>query len=564
MVFKRISLLLLLLLMNFTEASDIHNLCAVTKGQKPRLSNEVLDQILTKIFSNSNIQTSLFSACNIIKLKYKLGPIHFYETSKEDTLFYLHKDNMKGIRDVGVIEEMPKFSLRQIEIKSQEIGLTTYALTPLENNLGTTILIRTPYFLSSSGKSLSSIMTYLNFGYNVVLQPIRGSHLSEGEFDWLNWQEERDDAKVTLDWIVKNSWSNGDVILEGVSYPGFTALAAAATNHSAIIGVLAASAPTNKKLHSLSAGNNFFSVANYLLKINGSGDLNKNLYDSIFNLYKEKGEDILNNFEKKFGSNNLKGIRALAKDIQENNYSSDNKELFSTLKEVVFPIVHSYGVKNDQDSLDSHQNYEILQEKKNNYLYIHNEGHSGVINDIILMDYSTRAQNKESFQESINAVFTNKNVCFNPDVEKIFLREDSRCANSLVEFEEKNITKSHLQLKGKEYYRYFENGHTFSGPVKIFINHKPLKKKNKLSNFSINMFTYNQKEETYANLTAGSTPLIHVSETQSYAISNSIFYTTDDTNNAFVFSFSDETYNNSNGIEVEDITFVLPILQSSP
>jgi putative CocE/NonD family hydrolase len=66
----------------------------------------------------------------------------------------------------------------------------------------------------------------------VVTQDVRGKIRSEGET--LAFVHEVADGAATLDWIVSQPWSNGDVGMLGDSYYGFTQWAAAASGHPAL------------------------------------------------------------------------------------------------------------------------------------------------------------------------------------------------------------------------------------------------------------------------------------------------------------------------------------------
>ena len=79
-----------------------------------------------------------------------------------------------------------------------------------------TILVRTPY-----GKSTEPSPTYQLFvdhGYAVVVQDVRGRHASQGVFSPLG--QEPNDGDDTLNWIAKQPWSNGKIGMQGGSYLG--------------------------------------------------------------------------------------------------------------------------------------------------------------------------------------------------------------------------------------------------------------------------------------------------------------------------------------------------------
>ena len=100
------------------------------------------------------------------------------------------------------------------------------------------VLVRTPY-----GKEgdLPSYYRYVQRGYAVVIQDVRGRNHSEGE--WIPNFHEVEDGSDTLDWIAAQSWSNGRVGMIGGSYLGYVQWAAAASGNphlKAMVSVMCA------------------------------------------------------------------------------------------------------------------------------------------------------------------------------------------------------------------------------------------------------------------------------------------------------------------------------------
>jgi len=90
-----------------------------------------------------------------------------------------------------------------------------------------TILLRTPY---NKGDGLTSnYQSFLNHGYVVVVQDVRGRYKSGGVFEPLN--QEINDGDDTLNWIAAQPWSDGGVGMYGGSYLGIAQWKAALTHN---------------------------------------------------------------------------------------------------------------------------------------------------------------------------------------------------------------------------------------------------------------------------------------------------------------------------------------------
>jgi putative CocE/NonD family hydrolase len=85
-------------------------------------------------------------------------------------------------------------------------------------------LIRTPY---GRGRLFSSGMVrpLAERGFQVILQSARGTFGSGGAFEPM--RNEREDGAATLEWIVKQPWFGGSIVLFGLSYMGYVQWAVA-------------------------------------------------------------------------------------------------------------------------------------------------------------------------------------------------------------------------------------------------------------------------------------------------------------------------------------------------
>ena len=113
------------------------------------------------------------------------------------------------------------------------------------------LLTRTPYSCRPYGAEFSAslwksfLKLYLEEGYILVFQDVRGRYMSEGEYVDLRpfiadkhspeQIDEASDAYDTIDFLVREvAGNNGRVGVYGNSYPGFYALMAAASGHPAL------------------------------------------------------------------------------------------------------------------------------------------------------------------------------------------------------------------------------------------------------------------------------------------------------------------------------------------
>lgn len=130
---------------------------------------------------------------------------------------------------------------------------TTFYIPNDKSEKHPVLMMRTPYSCAPYGKEFSARLWgghwkyYARENYIIVIQDVRGRWMSEGEFvDVRPFNknktgtdiDEASDTYDAIDWIVKNiSNNNGNVGIFGISYPGFYATMAAASNHPALKAV---------------------------------------------------------------------------------------------------------------------------------------------------------------------------------------------------------------------------------------------------------------------------------------------------------------------------------------
>jgi hypothetical protein len=91
------------------------------------------------------------------------------------------------------------------------------------------IFIRTPYDKGRDSWYREDTDRFLERGYVVALQDVRGRYQSEGT--WVYGKHERDDGYDTLTWLAAQSWCSGKIGTYGCSYHGQVQVQLAAEKH---------------------------------------------------------------------------------------------------------------------------------------------------------------------------------------------------------------------------------------------------------------------------------------------------------------------------------------------
>ncbi len=109
-----------------------------------------------------------------------------------------------------------------------------------KSNSSTTLpvlYIRLPYGKNKYGESRIAARRFVTQGFAVLVQDIRGRHGSDGEFKF--FQHAANDGYDTIDWIIKQPWSNGRVGTFGCSALGEIQLITATNPHPALKAMIA-------------------------------------------------------------------------------------------------------------------------------------------------------------------------------------------------------------------------------------------------------------------------------------------------------------------------------------
>ncbi|HVW84424.1 MAG TPA: CocE/NonD family hydrolase [Bryobacteraceae bacterium] len=90
-----------------------------------------------------------------------------------------------------------------------------------------TVLLRTAY--NKGGDITPNFQSFVDRGYAVVVQDVRGRYQSEGVFEPIN--QEINDGDDTLNWIARQPWSDGNIGMYGGSYLGIAQWKAALSHN---------------------------------------------------------------------------------------------------------------------------------------------------------------------------------------------------------------------------------------------------------------------------------------------------------------------------------------------
>ena len=123
------------------------------------------------------------------------------------------------------------------------IRLSTHTFLPDKDSKFPTLLVRDIYGNGTQPARLRYARWATQNGYAFVYQTARGRYDSEG--DWYPYFQEIADGEDTLDWIVKQPWSNGSVGMLGTSYLASVQWLAALSAHPALKAIAPAMSPGN-------------------------------------------------------------------------------------------------------------------------------------------------------------------------------------------------------------------------------------------------------------------------------------------------------------------------------
>lgn len=148
------------------------------------------------------------------------------------------------------IDHKYEYSKQEVQIKMRDgVKLYTIVYSPIDSSEKHPILItRTPYSCGPYGKEqIRKLPTHLaEEKYIFVYQDVRGKYMSEGNYvnvrPFIPIKKEDDidessDTYDTIEWLLKQTYNNGNVGIYGISYPGFYAAMALNESHPALKAV---------------------------------------------------------------------------------------------------------------------------------------------------------------------------------------------------------------------------------------------------------------------------------------------------------------------------------------
>jgi uncharacterized protein len=149
---------------------------------------------------------------------------------------------------------LANYNKREVMIAMRDgVRLFTAIYAPKAAGKYPLLMVRTPYSAAPYGEKKFSprLWTtywrqYLKANYILVVQDVRGTFMSEGTYEDIRpfnpdkkkkETDEASDPYDAIEWLVKNTASNGKVGVFGVSYPGFYSTMAALSGHPALKAV---------------------------------------------------------------------------------------------------------------------------------------------------------------------------------------------------------------------------------------------------------------------------------------------------------------------------------------
>lgn len=222
------------------------------------------------------------------------------------------------------------------------------------------LLIRTPY-LCDRGLFRDLYYDAADYidrcGYSLVVQAIRGTNGSEGNFKLLHAHEIHDGFD-TVNWISRQEFCDGTIGAIGTSYNGFTALAAGVNNPVGLKVIMAGGSPTNIKTdYFFPNGTLQLFTLDYLRYMQEGGEMadpsfTNRVAELLFN------ETDLASFDQIVFGFPIHEWKRLARNYPRFKPSFlQERQIFNRLKDITVPTYHIAGLRFDGNSGDVVRNF---------------------------------------------------------------------------------------------------------------------------------------------------------------------------------------------------------------
>lgn len=188
----------------------------------------------------------------IIRIGYPAQNADFILSGFEDLLNIASVTNKPN--DLHNISITNNFKLKT----SSDIFLSCDIYEPKEPGKYPTVLMRTPYN-KAHGESIGTY--FAQRGIVFVSQDVRGRNQSTGI--WNPFENEKEDGSETLNWILEQPWSNGQIGLYGQSYCALAAWHLASKQHEKINSIVSIASPSDP-FSNMPYENGFFSLISNL------------------------------------------------------------------------------------------------------------------------------------------------------------------------------------------------------------------------------------------------------------------------------------------------------------
>ncbi|POB14392.1 CocE/NonD family hydrolase [Halobacteriovorax sp. DA5] len=460
---------LIILFVVFLTTSQVHALTKIRSMEqlcldlKTFTKSELIKNKKISIHEDSKVDflySNYVDYCGKIRKVLDIDHYKIYQNIDDGRVIEFIIDREGTIRIYKYEYPIVQIHARQLMPKNGDVILPTFIFRPLDIPFSVkrdAILNQTPY--SFHGKSIIDDIYQKNEvlirNYDFITSVARGTLFGNKGFDWLDWKQTREDSRAIINEIVKNDWHSGNIILEGGSYDGYMALAAATTYHPAIKLVVAGSSPTSPFEHSLTNGGLYHKGLNYELSYKsksfrhfdalnsletnhykGSDSTTKKLAD-YYNLFRS---DFTNVQANKFYDNVMATQNHIVSDFAQSN----NDDFYLALRKVDIPIVLEFGVEDDQDSKDSLDLYGHLKDMDNVKLMSHNLGHATQALMFGFLTLANEGQTEFNFENHVNVFngLSSYNFLFYQDSINFVKIEDDSYNSFVSKNYPKNLTLS--------------------------------------------------------------------------------------------------------------------------